>query len=832
MISIPQFAQILAAHNMDMPGGQFQKKDQEYSVHLAGKLKSVKELSELEISTPFGVKKLNQLAEITDSGEEVRKRSVYFDNAEKISNDNVVKISIIKTSEGNPVNIAREVRNVLKFISAELPAGAELQIVDDSTRFIESSVKDTMNNVLLGIFFTGIVLLFFLHDLRSTLIVAVAMPTSIVATFILIQMAGFSLNMLSLMGLSTSVGILVTNSVVVLENIFRHKELGHSRRIAADKGTSEITVAVLASTLTNIVVFLPLAMMNTIAGRFIREFSLTVVFATIFSLFISFTLTPMMASILIPEKKKKNKLSDKMEAMFHHWEKSYSKLLAHFIKNKVRAFVVVLLSFLVFIFSAGSLASKLGFEFIPLTDEGNIKIDFELPEGYNLQQTAEVYSEIEKRIGQHKEVKHILSSLGSQGFIDESVNLASMNVKLIDADQRQYSSKQMADIFIRELSTIPNARIKCAVRSSTGAGPGSAIQFYLQGQDNDLLKELTSRFIDKTGSIPGLINYDTNLRTGKPEITLAPKRDILAANGLTIQDLAVTLRSSIEGWVATRYREGGDEYDIKLSLLESSVDTPDKIKNIPVITQAGAFRLSQLADVEYSKGTTKIVRRDKYKSIQFSGGVAIGYAQSEVIDEFKKVMENFDLPEGYRFNWGGMSDMMDENNREMGKAFMIAILLTYMLLAAIMESFTKPVIILLTLPLALIGVLWIMYITQTTFSLISMMAVIMLLGIVVNAGILLLDYTQQLRETGKSTRDALIEACPTKFKPILMSTIAIVMGMLPMALGIGSSGAELRQPLGIVSIGGLVVSTIMTFFVIPAFYYLTTRKYIKIAEKV
>ena len=227
--------------------------------------------------------------------------------------------------------------------------------------------------------------LFFLHDLRSTLIVAIAMPTSIISTFILMQSAGFSLNILSLMGLSTSVGILVTNSVVVLENIFRHKEMGHSRRVAADRGTAEITVAVVASTLTNIVVFLPLAMMDTIAGQFIKEFALTVVFATVFSLIISFAITPMMASILIPEKKKKSKIGDKMEAMFHKWERDYGKLLAQFLKNKWRALAVVLISFLAFLFTMGSLSSKLGFEFMPMTDEGDIKIDFELPEGYNLE---------------------------------------------------------------------------------------------------------------------------------------------------------------------------------------------------------------------------------------------------------------------------------------------------------------------------------------------------------------------------------------------------------------------------------------------------------------
>jgi HAE1 family hydrophobic/amphiphilic exporter-1 len=831
MISLGQFAQILAAHNLDMPGGQFQLDTQEYSVRLDGKFSSVSSLRELEIPTNFGKKKLHQLAEIDDTGEKIRKRSVYFDNIDKISNDNIVRISIVKTSEGNPVDISNSVRKVLDSVSGELPAEVELAIVDDSSRFIESSVMDTLNNVLLGIIFTGIVLLFFLHDLRSTLIVAIAMPTSIISTFILMQTAGFSLNILSLMGLSTSVGILVTNSVVVLENIFRHKEMGHSRRVASDKGTSEITVAVIASTLTNIVVFLPLAMLKSIAGKFLSEFALTVVFATIFSLLISFTITPMMASRFIPQKKKKSRIGDRMEAMFHHWEKSYKNSLAHILKNKWRAVFVVAFSFVAFLISLITIGPELGFEFIPQVDEGNLLIEYELPEGYNLQQTAEMYYEIERRISKYPEVQHLLTNLGSQGFINEGVNLAAINVKLVPADERKFSSDKMVEIFIRELSDLPNAKLKVNSSAMAGGG-GNPIEFYLQGQDMAVLESLSEKFVQISKDTPGLINYDNNLRTGKPEIKLIPKREILAATGITVYELALTLRSAIEGIVATKLKEDGNEYDIRLSLRDASIDSPDKIRNIPVITQNGAYRLSQLADIEYATGSSSIVHRDKYISIQFTGGVAVGFVQSEVMNNLRKTMQTFQLPEGYRFHFGGISEMTEQTTRELVNAFLIAILLTYMLLAAILESFTKPILILMTLPLAMIGVLIIMYVTGTTFSMISMIAVIMLLGIVVNAAILLLDYTQQLRETGKSTHDALLEACPTKFKPILMSTVAIIMGMMPMALGVGSSGVEIRRPLGIVSIGGLIVSTILTLYMIPAFYYLTTQKLIRKEEKV
>ena len=831
MISLPQMMQILAAHNMDMPGGQFQQKDQEYSVRLSGEFDSVEDLKNLEIPTFFGTKKLHQIADVKDGGSKIRKRSVYFNNKLKQRKDNVIQISITKTVEGNPVKIAKIVKEVLPELKADLPEGSQLEIIEDSSLFIESTVKDTMNNVLLGIIFTGFVLLFFLHDLRSTLIVAVAMPVSIVATFMVMQMAGFSLNILSIMGLSTSVGILVTNSVVVLENIFRHMNMGHNRRVASDKGTAEIAVAVIASTLTNIVVFLPLAMMNTIVGQFLKEFALTVTFATIFSLLISFTLTPMFASLILPEKQKSNKLGTALENLFHSWERGYAKTISFILHNKFRSFMTLVLAVIMFLATMFFVGPKLGFEFMPAMDDGGISIKFELPEGYNLDESAEMYNIIEERIKKYDEVKHILVTLGTQGMIDEAPNIASVSVKLVDLAERERSSNDMINLFIQDLSDIPNARIKVALGSNMGGGE-SAIEFYLMGQDSKKLEEYTNIMLEKAKGVEGLINFDSNLRAGKPEITLVPKRDKIAQAGVTIYDIALTLRSSMEGMIAAKYRELGNEYDIRISLNEKSINTPEKIKNIPIVTQAGVFRLSQLADVQYTNSAVKIVHREKFKAIKFTGDVSTGFAQGDVVNKVREIQNEIDLPNGYKFKIGGSSEMMEENNREMGKAFGIAILLTYMLLAAILESFFKPLLILSTMPLALIGVVLAIFLTGQTMNFISMMGVIMLLGIVVNAAILLMDYTQQLRNEGKSNKEALIEACPTKLKPIVMSGVAITLGMLPMAIGIGDSGAEMRQALGIVSIGGVIVSTIMTLYVIPAFYFLTTKKHIKIEDKV
>jgi HAE1 family hydrophobic/amphiphilic exporter-1 len=796
-ISLQMLSQILAAHNMDIPGGHFQQSTQEYTVRLKGEFDEVETISDLQIPTAYGIKELGQIAEIKDTGAEVRERSAYFNNFEKIREDRIVLLSVVKSPDGNTVDMAKEIQEQLPLIELELPAACQLSIVRDASVFIESSVQDTLGNIILGILLTGLVLLFFLHDIRSTLIVATAMPFSIISTFLLIQVSDFSLNIMTLMGLSTAVGILVTNSVVVLENIFRHKEMGHNRREAAEKGTAEIAVAVIASTMTNIVVFLPIATMASLVGQFFKEFALTVTYATVFSIIASFTVTPMLASLILPEvDTKKHAIGEKLEALFHSWEDKYQRILKAVLTNRLRSGMVILISAVLF-FLSFFVAARVGFEFMPMLDEGDIRIEVELPQGYNLEQTATLLDQIERRLQKYDEVRHILITLGSISELEKGTNVALLMIKLVPADEREISSEEAASTFIEELSDIPNAMIRIAALSSVGRGD-APILFYMLGQDVAVLENYKNQVVSKIDKIDGLINLNSSSRPGKPEITLVPKRDKITLAGLTIFDLAMTLRNAVEGVIATQYREGGNEYDIRVALNDESVNTPEEVGNISVITNNGNYRLSQLADIEFTEGYSRILHKDKFKSIEI----------------FKP---------GYKVDWGGSAKMMQETIVDMLRTFIIAFLLTYMLLAAILENLTQPMLILGTVPLALIGVFLAMYITGKTMNTVSMMAIVMLLGIVVNNAILLLDYANILRRRGKSVHEALIEAGPTKLKPIIMATVAIILGMLPMAMGVGAAGREFREPMGIVSIGGLIISSILTLLVIPALYFLTTK---------
>lgn len=824
MISLPQLMQILAAHNMDIPGGYFKIGDQEFTVRLDGQFTNPDLMKEITIPTPFGPKKLRQIADVQDMGKDIRQRAVYFDNVAGLRNENVVRLGIIKSSEGNVVKVAEGIRAVIPEIEEVLPEGTTLKIVNDASEFVKSSVNDTMSNVYLGIIFTGLVLLFFLHDLRSTIIVALSMPTSIISTFLLLQVSGLTLNMMTLMGLSVSVGVLVANSVVVIENIFRYKKLGADTKEAAYKGTSEVTVAVLAATLTNIVVFLPIANMSSLVGQWLRELALAAVYATIFSLIMSFTLTPMLASLIIPAVQKKGKLAKAIENMEGKFTLIYKNWLSWVLVNKKRAWLTVAVSFLIFIAVAVVFGPKLGFEFMSPFDDGKIRIEVELPQGYNLDGTARTMNLIEERIKKHPEVTQMLTDLGKISDLETGTNMAAMNVQLVDVKQRDIGLQDMISVFVRDLADIPNAKIKVDLASRMG-GPGAQVQFYLLGQDLEKLEELKDVIIAKVKDVPGLINFDNSSRAGKPEITVYPKREKLVEAGLTVMDIALTLRASIEGMVSSKYRELGDEYDITVTLNDESVNSPEKIGSITVVSPTvGPIRLSQIADVKFTTGFTRILHRDKYTSISFTGAAAANVPLGNITQEIDNRLKDLKLPSGYSIKWGGNVKLMNEMIADMIFAFFLAVLLTYMLLAAILESFWQPVMIMITVVLGLIGVIISLYITNIAFSITSLMAIIMLIGIVVNNAILILDYTNQLyREQGMSPHDALMEACPTKLKPQIMSATAIILGMLPLALGIGDAGKEMRIPLGVVAIGGLIASTILTLFVVPAFYYVTKR---------
>jgi HAE1 family hydrophobic/amphiphilic exporter-1 len=474
-------------------------------------------------------------------------------------------------------------------------------------------------------------------------------------------------------------------------------------------------------------------------------------------------------------------------------------------------------------FASFFVAAQLSFEFFPSMDEGVINIEVELPQGYNLDETSEMLSDIEKIVVRNPEVKYVLTQLGRISDLDQGTNLALTKIELVDAEERTIKTKEMVSKLIRDLSEIPNAMIRVVAASSIGGGQ-PPIMFYVQGEDIEKLESIKNEIYSRIKNLPGITNLNTSSRSGKPELTLYPDRMKLADAGLTVYDLAMTLRASMEGLTTTRYSDEGEEYDIRISLNDESIDSPEKIGNLTVISPAGRFKMNQLAKVVFTDGYSRILHKDKFKTIEFTGSILEGYALGDLTNAINQEIENIDIEQGYSVKWAGDTEMMIEAMLDMGFAFVLATLLTYMLLAAILESFTQPLMILGTIPLAMIGVFLALYLSGLNLSVMAMLAIVMLIGIVVNNAILILDYTNVLVRSGKSVKDSLLEAAPTKLKPILMSTIAIILGMAPMALGIGAAGKEFRQPIGVVSIGGLIISGILTLYVIPAVYQLVHKE--------
>ena len=823
MISLAQLSQNIAAHNITMPSGTFAVGNQDLSIRVLGELPDIKTLRELEVPTVFGTRRLSEIAEVTDTGTDVRERSTYFDKRTGERNEDVIRLELIPSSDGNPVKIARAANSQMPGIISSLPDGMELTIIDDASIFVESSVNDTMSNIILGIILTGILLFLFLGDIRSTIIVALSMPISIISTFSLMNASGFSLNIMSLLGLATSVGVLVINSIVVLENIFRYKDMGYNKEDSAYKGTAEIAVAVIAATLTNLVVFVPIGTMSGMVGQFFVEFGLTVAYSTVFSLLVAFTLTPMLAASILPEKSGTNKISKAIDNVMKFLQNYYRGILEYLMKNKLRSNISILITVGLFIFSL-FIFTKLGFEFMPLLDEGDIDIRVELPTGYHIDETAEVLREIEGIVSSYPELKHIVTSLGMMDDTNVGMQLATTRVKLVDLKDRKYTTKQVVDRIIRDIAHIPNALIRVAAVSGSSLTGTDPIILYLSGLSDDKLAELSDELMSKFSGITGLINLDSSSRSGRPEIVITPRRDQLAVTGVTVYEIAIGVRAAVEGLISTQYKEDGNEYDIRITLEESAYDTPERLRNLSIMTSQGRFQLSQLADVDFGESVNRIVHRDKAKTIIFTGAPATGYALGDITNLMDLKIAELDFPDGYGTSWGGDVDMMQDTIREMGRAFILAIVLLYMLLAAILESYKQPLLIMSNLPLALIGVFLVQFITGLTMNIFSMMAIIMLIGIVVNNGILILDYANLLnREEGKSMKEALLIAAPVKLKAILMTNIAIILAMLPMALGMGDAGKEFRQSMGVVSVGGLIVSTILSLYLIPALTFVSSK---------
>ncbi|GHU64469.1 multidrug ABC transporter [Spirochaetia bacterium] len=823
-LPVEQIAALLSRSNIELPGGNIELEEQDIPVRFKGEFASVEQIGDIDIQTQAGTFKLRQLADIRDTETKVRERTVFFDKKAQTRNEGALLIRIQKNPSANTVAVIEAIEKRIPRIEASAGGNIRLKVIQEDASFIRDSVNDTLGNLIMGIILTGLVLLVFLHDWRSTIIITIAMPFSIIATFFVMQIMNISINVLSLMGLSCAVGTLVANSVVVLENIFRYKEQGLSRSESASRGTKEVLMAVLASTVTNVAVFVPLGGMAGAMGQIISHFAYTIVISTIFSIVVSFTVTPLLASRLLPERiKKEGKIGAALERFFALLEKLYAGSLEFLLKRRRRGALVILAVFAIFVLSIMGFG-LIEMEMVPKSDSGKIQINAELPQGSSLDMTAQVLSLIEKKIAAYDEVQTILTSLGNMGSMDRDVSVARMEVSLVSKNQRSLSNSVLAAAMMRTLSDVPGADIRVVAPSELTLAQGASVDLIIQGVDNGVLQELGSELKKRVGAIKGVMNIGVNTKSGKDELVFEPYRKQISQDGLTVQSIAVSLRAAVDGMVSTYYRESGEEYNIRVKMKNSAVRDIEDIRNIPIVSAKGIFPLSRYAEIHFESGYNMIMRKDKSRTVEITADLLPGYTQGTVMAEALRTAKEIELPEGYTIRQAGLAESMDDSNAGMAIVFLSAIVLVYMLLAAILENPLQPLFILSTIPLSIIGIAAACLLTGTVLNNIAMIGIVMLVGIVVNNAILLLDYYNQLKNEGAGVRDALIKACPAKLKAILMSNIAIILGMIPMALGIGASLAEMRQPMGIIVSGGIISSTVMTLWLIPCLEFVTKGK--------
>ncbi|MEN6347776.1 MAG: efflux RND transporter permease subunit [Syntrophomonas sp.] len=823
-LTLNQVISRLKTENLNDPSGRLDRPEAEYNVRVLGEYHSVQEISAIQIPTSSGYAvPLKSIATVVDGFAEQRSMT-------RVNGTDAVGIQISKNSDASVVEVAKAVKEQLALLQKDLPSGCELIISNDSSDFVQKSLNGTLGTIVEGIICTGLILFLFLRKWRPTLIVLLAIPTSLLATVMMMSFAGFSFNMMSLMGLALCIGILVDDSIVVLENIDRHWSMGKLPPVAALEGRSEIGMAAIAITLSDIVVFTPIAFMTGMIGQVFRQFGLTVVFATLFSLFISFTMTPMLASLLYKpkiEEENREPASDKPSRLNELWQRiarlggtikqKYVTLLAWTMGNRKK---VIAFSTLAFVLSFTVLPLGLvGTEFTPKTDQGSLNISLEMPQGTPIAKTDAALKQIEDYVKQIPEVRYYQTSLGGGRGSSSGGNTGSISVRLTDKTARDKTVWEVGDSIRKWSKGFTAGRVSVSEADAMGGGGGggsSSLQMVVKGKDPDQLLKLVDQITGVIGQVPGSADVNTNWRLGQPEIEVIPDRDRTAFYGVSISDVTSTARNALNGATAGVYRQGEKETDIVVRLSGANKQDVNSLRNILINGTGGAVPLGQVASITFGNGPKDIRRVDRQRAITVTGSVR-NRPLGEFVSDVQAQVGKLNLPPGFSITYGGQAQSMQENMGALVQALGLSIVLVYMILIMLYESFSTPLIRMLSLPFGIVGAFIALALTHTNLNIFSMIGVIMLDGLVAKNGTLLIDYTHTLMGRGKSLREALVEAGTTRLRPILMTTITMVAGMLPTALAL-TEGAEMRSGMAWVLIGGLLTSTLFTLFIIPVVY--------------
>ncbi|WP_116790371.1 efflux RND transporter permease subunit [Flavobacterium psychrotrophum] len=821
-LSIPQVQQIVLGSNLDFPTGSVKTRENSMLVRLAGKYRTVEEMRNLVISSKNGVQiRLGQVADVQDSQKEAEKIA-------RVDGKSAIAIQITKQTDANAVQVSEDVQNIIKKIETDYAKeGLKLQVANDTSEFTLVAAEGVIHDLFIAVFLVAFVMLFFLHSLRNALIVMISIPASLIATFIGISLMGYTLNLMSLLGLSLVVGILVDDAIVVLENIYRHMEMGKSRIRAAYDGTAEIGFTVAAITLVIVVVFLPIAMSTGLVSNIITQFCVVVVIATLLSLVSSFTLIPWLSSRFgklehITGKNIFGKIIlgfEKGLDIFTHWVTGILTWALENWKTKLASLGVAIALFVGSIMIAGN---YVGGEFFAKLDRGQFMVQIELPKDASLEQTNLMLLKAENFLQGKKEVKSIITTVGqtSEGMAgsQSTAYKGEMTVTLVDEEHRTDNSFVYAAKTKLELQKVlVGAKIKTVPVSIMGGADEAPIALTVTGNDFESTYKWAEAAANELRKIPGASEVKLTSEAGSPEIDVKVDRDKMAALGLDLQTVGLTMQTAFNGNTDGKFRAGQYEYDINIRYGQYNRMNIDNVRNITFINSAGQeVKLSQFSEITEGSGPSLLERRDKSTSVTVQGQT-VGRPVGSVVADWTAVFEKMERPSGVSYIWGGDMENQSEGFGTLGVALLAAIILVYLVMVALYDSFVYPFVVLFAVPLSFIGALLALALTNNTLNIFTILGIIMLIGLVCKNAILLVDFTNHRKEQGESTYHALIQANHARLRPILMTTIAMVFGMIPIALAKGGA-AQMNNGLAWVIIGGLISSLFLTLIIVPVVY--------------
>lgn len=821
-LSVGRILQAIQVSNMDVPAGKVETGSGTYSIRLSAKFTSVRQIAETKVSaTPDGgIVTIGDIAEIRDGVAEQTTMNRY-------NGINSIGLQIVKQRDANTVVVCDLIKNELKAIEQEYAdKNVKFIVATDNSVYTRASVDAVLEDLLLAIVIVSIVCFIFLHSFRNAIVVMIAVPLSMIPAFIIMYLMGFSLNIISLMALSLVVGILVDDSIVVIENMHRYIEEGRSKLEAALLGSKQIMFTAAAITLVIVIVFLPLAIAGGLIGNMLREFAIPIIISTLTSLIVSFTLTPMLYSRFgkhedIQGKTFMNYLSRGFEKVFNYVKDAYVRLLEKSFRHKTLLFGLVILAFTgtIALFPVG----LIGTSFMSQADQGEfiitLEYDSQTPVYKNNLQTAK----IEDLIRKHSEVVGIFASVGSSSNLLASTaknNVSQLTVKIVDKKEREIGVEAFSQQIKRELSELPGIKVSVEVPSMVGS-TDAPIQLILKGDDVAKIQSAAEEIKKIIKTVPGTSDVKFSIDDPKQEINVDLDRKKMEELGISVYDAGSTLRTCMAGNTDNKYTEKGYDYDINLILDKFNKRNAENVASLSVMNAYGQpIEVKQFADVSSRVGPGSLERFNRMSSITVKSNV-VGRPTGTVTEEIKQAVSG-KIPEGIEITYGGMAEQQGEAFGTLFSSLFIAIVLVYLIMVALYDSAVYPFVVLFSIPLAVIGAFFALALTMSELNIFSIIGLLTLIGLVAKNAILLVDFTNQLKAEGKSTYQALVEAGGDRLRPIVMTTVAMIFGMLPVAIASGA-GAETKNGMAWVIIGGLTSSLVLTLFVVPNVYMIVDR---------